>query len=106
MREIRLVFGIAIVVAAAQAMVGLTRAEAVEAVGKSAQIAFIGPEGMSVRWDVKSLGSYDSEPLTAPARYNFPMGAVYRLKLTNIKGRAGLEVHSTFDVCSRRVESL
>ena len=53
---------------------------------------------MSVAWDVTAPGAFDSEPLIAPARYNFPQGAIYRLKLTNIPSRAGVELYPTLEV--------
>jgi hypothetical protein len=43
-------------------------------------------------------GAFDSEPLTCPARYNFPQGAIYRLKMTNIPGRPGVELYPTLEV--------
>ena len=64
----------------------------------TSQIAFVGPEGMTVRWDVGMPGAFDSEPLTCPARYNFPQGAIYRLKMTNIPGRPGVELYPTLEV--------
>ena len=57
--------------------------------GPASQLAFRSPEGMEVRWDVTAPGRFDSEPLVLPARYSFPQGAIYRLKLSNIPGRAG-----------------
>ena len=53
---------------------------------------------MAVTWDVSAPGAFDSEPLIVPARYNFPQGAIYRLKLTNIPGRAGVELYPTLEV--------
>jgi hypothetical protein len=41
---------------------------------------------------------FDSEPLVMPGRYNFPQGAIYRLKLTNIPGRPGVELYPTLEV--------
>ena len=35
---------------------------------------------------------------SVPARYNFPQGAIYRLKLTNIPGRPGVELYPTLEV--------
>jgi hypothetical protein len=66
--------------------------------GQTSQIAFVGPEGMAVTWDVSAPGAFDSEPLTCPARYNFPQGAIYRLKMTNIPGRPGIELYPTLEV--------
>ena len=64
----------------------------------SSQMAFIGPEGMSVTWDVTAPGQFDSEPLICPARYNFPQGAIYQLKISNIPGRPGVELYPTLEV--------
>jgi hypothetical protein len=64
----------------------------------SSQIAFVGPEGMSVTWDVMTPGAFDSEPLICPGRYNFPQGAIYQLKLSNIPGRPGVELYPTLEV--------
>jgi len=62
------------------------------------QVAFVGPEGMVVSWDVSAPGHFDSEPLICPGRYNFPQGAIYRLKLTNIPGRPGAELYPTLEI--------
>jgi len=64
----------------------------------TSQVAFIGPESMSVQWDVTMPGMFDSEPLVCPGRYNFPQAAIYRLKLTNIPGRAGVELYPTIEI--------
>ncbi len=66
--------------------------------GAMSQIAFVGPDGLAVAWDVSYPGAFDSEPLIAPARYNFPQGAIYRLKLTNVPGRPGVELYPTLEV--------
>jgi hypothetical protein len=62
------------------------------------QIAFVGPEGAMVAWSAFAAGQFDSEPLVAPARSNFPQGALYRLKLTNLPGRPGVELYPTIEV--------
>ncbi len=66
--------------------------------GAASQVIFAGPEGMSVAWDVSAPGLFDSEPLICPGRYNFPQGAIYRLKLTNIPGREGAELYPTLEI--------
>jgi hypothetical protein len=66
--------------------------------GMSSQMAFVGPEGVSVAWDVTAPGQFDSEPLICPARYNFPQGAIYQLKISNIPGRPGVELYPTLEV--------
>ncbi len=67
-------------------------------VAAASQIYFAGPEGLTVNWDVTEPGRFDSEQLVAPARYNFPQGALYRLKLANIPGRPGVELFPTLEV--------
>ena len=64
----------------------------------ASQVAFVGPEGMFVSWDVSMPGQFDSEPLVCPGRYNFPQGGIYRLKLTNVPGRPGVELYPTLEV--------
>lgn len=66
--------------------------------GQSSQVAFVGPEGTVIAWDVNVPGQFDSEPLIAPGRYNFPQGAIYRLKLTNIPAHPGVELYPTLEV--------
>ncbi|MBX7165502.1 MAG: hypothetical protein K1X74_04050 [Pirellulales bacterium] len=66
--------------------------------GQSSQLAFVGPDGMMVNWDVSNAGMFDSEPLVCPGRYNFPQGAIYRLKLTSIPGRPGAELYPTIEI--------
>ena len=76
----------------------LAYAPAAPQVAASSQIYFVGPEGLTVQWDVTAPGRFDSEQLVAPARYNFPQGALYRLKLTNVPGRPGVELFPTIEV--------
>ncbi len=67
---------------------------------RASNIWFRAPEGMEVHWDATGTGQFDSETLIAPARYSFPRGAAYRLKLSNIAGRPGVEFYSTLDVAA------
>lgn len=62
------------------------------------QVLFGRPESMQVRWDVGGLGQFDSTPLVVPGRNNFPQGGLYRLKLTNIPGREGVELYPTLEI--------
>ena len=66
--------------------------------GQTSQVAFVGPEGMILNWDVAVPGQFDSEPLVCPGRYNFPQGSIYRLKLTNLPARPGVELYPTLEV--------
>ena len=62
------------------------------------QIAFAGPAGMRVMYDTSGQGFFDSEPLVTPAREDFPQGAIYRLKLTDVPGRPGEEYYPTLEI--------
>ncbi len=64
----------------------------------TAQVTFGNPSGMQVRYDVGGAGLFDSEPLVVPARQNFPQGALYRFKLTNIPSRPGVELYPTLEL--------
>jgi hypothetical protein len=72
--------------------------QAVPVPPQTSQVAFVGPEGMTVTWDVGYPGAFDSQPLVVPGRYNFPQGAIYRLKLTSIASRPGVELYPTIEV--------
>lgn len=62
------------------------------------QVTFGQPEGMQVRYDATGSGLFDSEPLFVPARQNFPQGGLYRVKLTNIPAREGVELYPTVEL--------
>ena len=62
------------------------------------QVTLGQPDGMQVRYDATGAGRFDSEPLVVPARQNFPQGGLYRLKLTNIPAREGVELYPTVEL--------
>ena len=62
------------------------------------QVTLGQPEGMQIRYDATGGGMFDSDPLVVPARQNFPQGAIYRLKLTNIPNREGVELYPTVEL--------
>jgi hypothetical protein len=64
----------------------------------TSQIAFLGDDGVQVTWDVSGTGVFDSTPLVIPGRQDFYQGAIYRLKLTNVPGRAGVTLYPTLEV--------
>jgi len=64
----------------------------------SVQVLFVSPDAMQVRWDVTGVAQFDSVPLIVPARYNFPQNGIYRLKITEIGGRAGVELYPTLEI--------
>jgi hypothetical protein len=68
---------------------------------KRTEVRFVGPNGMKISWFVPSgdgKGAFSPSFLTAPARYNFLQGALYRLKLSDIANRPGLELYPTLEV--------
>ena len=65
---------------------------------KTSQVAFVGPAGATIRWDVSAQGMFDSEAMVCPGRQNFPQGGIYRLKLTSIPAHPGLELYPTLEV--------
>jgi hypothetical protein len=62
------------------------------------QLAFTQPESMEVRYDATGGGRFDSDPLIVPAMQNFGQGGLYRLKLTNILGREGVELYPSIEI--------
>ena len=68
------------------------------AVPPTLQVTFGQPEGMQVRYDATGARMFDSEPLVVPARQNFPQGGLYRIKLTNIPSREGVELYPTVEL--------
>ncbi len=62
------------------------------------QVTFGRPDSMHVRYDATGSGLFDSEPLIVPARQNFPQGGLYRLKITNIVNREGVELYPTLEL--------
>jgi hypothetical protein len=64
----------------------------------TSQINFIGVESLTINWDIKFSGTFDSEPCVCPATHDFGQGAIYRLKLSNIPGRQGKELYPTLEI--------
>lgn len=65
------------------------------------QLFFVDPAGMKIGWQAAGGGGervYLPAQLTVPARYNFQQGYIYRLKLTDIPGRPGLNLYPTIEV--------
>ncbi|GAB5403829.1 MAG: hypothetical protein Aurels2KO_20600 [Aureliella sp.] len=69
-------------------------------VAPNVQVLFNRPEGMQLHYDVVGDGSFGSEPLYVPGRLEFPQGGIYRMKLTNIQGREGVELYPTVEVAN------
>ncbi len=68
--------------------------------GAKVQVLFNRPDGMQLLYDVAGDGSFGSEPLYVPGRLEFPQGGIYRMKLTNIQGREGVELYPTIEVAN------
>jgi hypothetical protein len=64
----------------------------------TSQIAFIGGDGVMINWDVSGQAMFDSVPLVVPGRQDFLQGGIYRLRLSNLPGRAGVELFPTLEV--------
>ena len=64
----------------------------------TSQIAFLGVAGGEVSWDTSGQGMFDSSPLVMPGRQNFYQASIYRLKLTNLPDRPGVELYPTLEV--------
>lgn len=65
------------------------------------EVRFVGPEGMEISWLVPAPNGgtmFSPNALQAPARYNFPQGAVYRLKLSNIPRRPPAAFYPTIEI--------
>lgn len=76
----------------------LSTAGMMAAAPPTVQVTFGRPDGMQVHYDATGNGLFDSEPMVVPARQNFPQGGLYRIKLTNIAGREGVELYPTIEL--------
>ncbi len=64
----------------------------------TSQISFLGEEPLQVSWDVSGCGCFDSNPLFVPGKQDFPQGAIYRLKVSNLPGREMVALYPTLEV--------
>jgi hypothetical protein len=65
------------------------------------EIRFAGPGGMKISWYAPrpdGKPGFTTQFLEAPARYNFLQSAIYRLKLSDIPNRPGLDLYPTLEV--------
>jgi hypothetical protein len=65
------------------------------------EVRFVGPAGMKISWYTTQLDGkpgFGAQTLEAPGRYNFLQAAIYRLKLSDIPNRAGVELYPTLEV--------
>lgn len=59
-------------------------------------VKFSDPANMNISW--YGAGGLNDNALSTPARYNFPQGGIYRLKLSNVKGNPGVDFYPTLEV--------
>lgn len=64
----------------------------------SSQVAFYGEDGIMINWDVSCPGAFDSSTLMVPGRQDFQQGAIYRLRVSNVPGRDGVELFPSLEV--------
>jgi hypothetical protein len=65
------------------------------------EVRFVGPPGMKISWYTPGpdgRGAFGPQYLEAPARYNFLQASIYRLKLSDIPNRPGMELYPTLEV--------
>jgi hypothetical protein len=61
------------------------------------EVRFVGPAGMKIAWP-GMMGDVRNNQIEAPGRYNFVQGAIYRLKLSDLPGRPGVDLYPTLEV--------
>jgi hypothetical protein len=64
----------------------------------SVQILFNQPQAMKILYDVVGDGTFTSDPIVVPGRLEFTQGGIFRLKLTEVQGREGVELYPTLEV--------
>ena len=65
------------------------------------EIRFVGPAGMKIAWYAPrndGRPGFSTQFLEAPARYNFLQSSIYRLKLSAIPNRPGVDLYPTLEV--------
>ncbi len=68
---------------------------------KRTQVRFSGPPGTKIGWYAKQPDGkkgFTDSILEVPGRYNFVQGASYRLKLSDIPNRPGVNLYPTLEV--------
>src|SRR5262249_23027938 len=69
--------------------------------GQRTEVRFVGPAGMRVSWFVPGAGGKNAptpQYPEAPRPYNLLPAAIYRLKLSDIPNRPGVELYPTLEV--------
>jgi hypothetical protein len=68
------------------------------AMAPKVQVIFNLPESMQILYDIVGDNTFTSDPLVVPGRLEFPQGGIYRMKLTQIEGRPGVELYPTLEI--------
>jgi hypothetical protein len=69
-------------------------------------VRFVGPSGMKVAWyNGQGPNGFGPTMVETPGRYNFPQAAVYRLKLSDLPNRPGVELYPTLEVIPSTLKS-
>jgi hypothetical protein len=85
----------------AVAAVGTANSRGVPSAPQRTEVRLVGPAGMKVSWYAPTpdgKAGFSSQYLEAPGRYNFMQAAIYRLKLSDIPNRPGVELYPTLEV--------
>ncbi len=72
------------------------------------QVRFVGPAGAKVGWYIAGADgkpSLSPAQLDMPGRYNFAQAAIYRLKVSSITGRPGVEIYPSIEVVPSNVKT-
>ncbi|HEY7313968.1 MAG TPA: hypothetical protein VH643_31755 [Gemmataceae bacterium] len=72
------------------------------------EVRFVGPPGMKISWfgpTSDGKGGFGPQYLEAPARYNYLQASIYRLKLSDIPNRPGVELYPTLEVVPAKAKT-
>jgi hypothetical protein len=72
------------------------------------EVRFVNPAGMKISWYTggpDARGGFGPQYLEAPARYNFLQASIYRLKLSDIPNRPGVELYPTLEVVPAKAKT-
>jgi hypothetical protein len=72
------------------------------------EVRFVGPPGMKISWYAPAVDGkpgFSAQYLEAPARYNFLQASFYRLKLSDIPNRPGVELYPTLEVVPAKAKT-
>jgi hypothetical protein len=85
----------------AVAAVGAAPSRGAPSPAQRTEVRFVGPAGMKIAWFAPTpdgRAGFTTQYLEAPGRYNFMQAAIYRLKLSDIPNRPGVELYPTLEV--------